>query len=139
VYPWAGVLRTVDIARTIPFAHWQHVRSYLDGAFDRLSAEDHLRGLDRDAFVLRLAHHLGKVNAAHPFREGNGRTQRAYFRQLASDAGWSLHWSRIDPRENDTASDASLMATNSHWSSSSPSSSIKRVTLRPANRCTTRA
>lgn len=31
-----------------------------------------------------------EVNAAHPFREGNGRTQRAFYRQLARDAGWNL-------------------------------------------------
>ena len=109
VYPWAGDLRTVDIARTVPFARWEHVQSYLDSVFDHLAAEDHRRGLDRDAFVLRLAHHLGEVNAVHPFREGNGRTQRAFFRQLAHDAGWSLHWSRIEPQENNTASEASLL------------------------------
>lgn len=44
-------------------------------------------GLPRDAFVRRLACYLGEVNALHPFREGNGRAQRAFFGQLARDAG----------------------------------------------------
>ena len=33
--------------------------------------------------VDRLAYFLGEVNALHPFREGNGRSQRELFRQIA--------------------------------------------------------
>ena len=39
----------------------------------------------------------------HPFREGNGRAQRAFFRQLVAAAGWRLDWSGVDPRDNATA------------------------------------
>jgi fido (protein-threonine AMPylation protein) len=31
---------------------------------------------------------------------GNGRTARAFVRQLAADAGYRLDWSRIDANEN---------------------------------------
>ena len=31
----------------------------------------------------RLAYYLGEINMIHPFREGNGRTQRIYIEQLA--------------------------------------------------------
>jgi fido (protein-threonine AMPylation protein) len=34
-------------------------------------------------FTERLTYYLGEINAIHPFREGNGRAQRAFFRQLA--------------------------------------------------------
>jgi cell filamentation protein len=40
----------------------------------------------------------------HPFREGNGRTQRAFFSQLAHDAGHHIDWVRMNPEENLTAS-----------------------------------
>jgi fido (protein-threonine AMPylation protein) len=43
-------------------------------------------------FVDRLTYYLGEVNAIHPFREGNGRTQRVFFDQLAGDAGFSIKW-----------------------------------------------
>jgi cell filamentation protein len=43
-----------------------------------------LRGLPRDVFTERLTYHIGEVNAIHPFREGNGRAQRAFFEQLSS-------------------------------------------------------
>jgi cell filamentation protein len=108
VYPWAGEIRTVAIARTDLFALPQHIVSYSARTFDGLAAERYLGGLDFDAFVERLAHYYGEVNAVHPFREGNGRTQRAFFLQLATEAGWYLAWTRMDPGVNVAASAASL-------------------------------
>jgi cell filamentation protein len=59
-------------------------------------------------FVGRLAYYLGEVNALHPFREGNGRAQRAFFGQLARDAGFTLAWQRLDPVRNVEASAATM-------------------------------
>jgi fido (protein-threonine AMPylation protein) len=59
-----------------------------------------------DAFVRRLAYYLGEVNALHPFREGNGRAQRALFGQLARGAGFTLAWQHLDPVRNVDASAA---------------------------------
>jgi cell filamentation protein len=112
VYPWAGDFRTVNIARSASFGDWRHIRTYLDQVFADLARENHLAGLDRAEFVRRLTHYFGEVNAAHPFREGNGRTQRAFFRQLARDAGWSLRWVNVSADENAAASEASLMGDN---------------------------
>ena len=112
VYPWAGDFRTVNIARSASFGDWRHIRTYLDHVFVDLARENHLVGLARQELVRRLAHYCGEVNAAHPFREGNGRTQRAFFRQLARDAGWNLRWSRVTADENAAASEASLIQDN---------------------------
>ncbi len=112
VYPWAGDFRTVNIARSASFGDWRHIRTYLEQVFADLARENHLAGLGREEFVRRLAHYFGEVNAAHPFREGNGRTQRAFFRQLARDAGWSLRWANVSAEENAAASEASLMGDN---------------------------
>ncbi len=40
----------------------------------------------------------------HPFREGNGRAQRASFAQLARDAGFTLAWQHLDAARNVEAS-----------------------------------
>lgn len=112
VYPWAGDFRTVNIARSASFGDWRHIRTYLDRVLADLTAEHYLVGLDRADFVRRLAHYFGEVNAAHPFREGNGRTQRGFFRQLARDAGWNLRWSKVTAEGNAAASEASLMGDN---------------------------
>jgi cell filamentation protein len=62
--------------------------------------------MERVPFVDRLTYYLGEVNAVHPFREGNGRTQRAFFEQLACDAGFTLNWQYLDAARNIEASAA---------------------------------
>jgi cell filamentation protein len=106
IYEWAGQIRTVAIAKGAMFCLPQYIDSSAAVIFGVLHDEDCLRGLRRDAFVGRLAHYLGEVNALHPFREGNGRAQRAFFGQLARDAGFTLAWQHLDPARNVKASAA---------------------------------
>ena len=106
IYEWAGQSRTVAIAKGAMFCLPQYIDSSAAVIFGELHDEDCLRGLRRDAFVGRLAHYLGEVNALHPFREGNGRAQRAFFGQLARDAGFTLAWQHLDPARNVKASAA---------------------------------
>lgn len=113
VYPWAGELRVVGIAKSDPFCLPQHIEAYAADVFAALAKERHLRGLPREGFLERLTHYFAEVNAVHPFREGNGRTQRAFFRQLSREAGWSLDWSGLDRHENARALTASLRGDNS--------------------------
>ncbi len=108
LYPWAGQIRTVAISKSDLFCLPAHIESYAAEVFAALAAERHLRGLDRAPFVDRLTHFVGEVNALHPFREGNGRTQRAFFAQLCRQAGWPIDWSSLDPDENVTASIAAF-------------------------------
>jgi cell filamentation protein, protein adenylyltransferase len=63
-------------------------------------------------FTGRLTYYFGEVNAVHPFREGNGRAQRAFFAQLASDAGFVLDWQHLDADRN-TAASAAIMGGDS--------------------------
>lgn len=108
VYPWAGTIRMIAIAKSDMFCLPQFIASEADRIFADLRAENHLRGLRRPDFVHRLAYHLAEINALHPFREGNGRAQRAFMRQLAREAGFALRWSRLDADRNVAASIASM-------------------------------
>ncbi|MFD3702858.1 Fic/DOC family protein [Nocardia sp. NPDC058658] len=112
VYPWAGEIRTVGIAKSDPFCLPDHIASYSAEVFAALAADGYLRGLGRTDFIVKLSHYLGEVNAIHPFREGNGRAQRAFFHQLAREAGWVIDWSGLDPEENTQASMSSLRGDN---------------------------
>ena len=67
----------------------------LKSTFAKLAAENHLKGLDADAFANRAAYYLGELNAIHPFREGNGRAQREFIRELAAEAGYRINWNRV--------------------------------------------
>lgn len=101
----------VGIAKSDPFCLPQH-EAYAAEVFGGLAKERYLRGLPRDAFLDRLTHYFAEVNAIHPFREGNGRAQRAFFRQLSREAGWPIGWSDLDLDDNVRASMASLRGDN---------------------------
>jgi cell filamentation protein len=106
LYDWAGELRTVSIGRGRLFSLPQHLEADADELFSWLARSEHLRGRDRDTFVDDLTELFADLNALHPFRDGNGRTQRAFLGQLAVDAGHPIHWAAMDPAENVAASKA---------------------------------
>ncbi|NUT08762.1 MAG: cell filamentation protein Fic [Hamadaea sp.] len=112
IYQWAGEVRTVNIAKTDLFCVHQYIETYSHEVFSALAKENYLRTLSRASFVDRLTHYFAEVNAIHPFREGNGRTQRAFFHQLCRMASWPIDWSKLDPEVNVAASVAALRGDN---------------------------
>jgi cell filamentation protein len=110
IYPWAGQVRTVNIAKeSTAFCPVQNIAAFAQDTFGRLARRDNfLRGLPLDEFVTKLTDLYGDINALHPAREGNGRAQRAYLAQLAVDAGYRLEWTGMDPERNRLASIASF-------------------------------
>jgi cell filamentation protein, protein adenylyltransferase len=106
IYEWAGQLRTVAIAKGTWFCLPQYIESAAAEVFRALHSESFLCGLPRDVFTERLTYYFGEVNAIHPFREGNGRAQRAFFEQLSSDAGFILDWQHLAADRNIAASAA---------------------------------
>jgi cell filamentation protein len=54
--------------------------------------------------VKRLAYYYDQLNFIHPFREGNGRTQRIFWTRVARDAGYEIDWDAATGDENDEAS-----------------------------------
>ena len=79
VYGWAGRYRTV---RTAKGGNWfcfpEYITAEMDKLFRRLGAPPFLPGSSAADFVLAAAKFLGDLNAVHPFREGNGRSQLAF-------------------------------------------------------------
>ena len=67
----------------------------LGRTFAELRQDDHLKGTTREEFAEKAAKLLADLNYAHPFREGNGRTQREFMSQLAAQAGHRLEWGAI--------------------------------------------
>lgn len=100
VFAWAGQIRTVQIFKETGFCLPQHIESYAAGEFGRLAKENHLRELDLPDFVHRLAYYQAEINEMHPFREGNGRAQRAFLRQLALEAGYRVDWTGLSAEDN---------------------------------------
>jgi len=79
----------------VPFAAGDSIQKGLK-AFDNVLRErDNLQGLSRQQFVEQAAGIFAFINHVHPFREGNGRTQRVFFEKLAKEAGHKLDFSVI--------------------------------------------
>ncbi|HSZ03674.1 MAG TPA: Fic family protein [Solirubrobacteraceae bacterium] len=113
IYPWAGELRSTPLAKPgSMFAPPERIESYANEMFRLLADERHLRELTRDQFADRLTHYHAEINAVHPFREGNGRAQRAFLRQLALDAGHTLAWEHLRPETIVYASQRSFQGDN---------------------------
>ncbi len=107
VFEWAGQLRAVDLTRDTPGSQPFLLVSFIERAAESAAAalreEALLRGLERREFVERLAFHYDAFNYIHPFREGNGRTQRLMWSQIAREAGWVLDWRSVQGERNDEA------------------------------------
>jgi cell filamentation protein, protein adenylyltransferase len=110
VYEWAGHTRdervalsdgtmaTEPLLRKIdgkPFMEGQLIAEGLDRIGRRLAEENHLRGLTREEFANHAADVMVDLNAVHPFREGNGRTQRIFMQELAHEAGHQIDFSVV--------------------------------------------
>jgi len=125
VYEWAGRMRNEHVklsdgtVATEPVMHKQGGLDFLAGhlisrTLDNLSNKvrdaDYLRGLPREEFATRAADIMSVLNAIHPFRDGNGRTQRAFVSALADQAGHSLDFTVVSRERMIQAS----IAANDH-------------------------
>jgi cell filamentation protein len=99
VFSWAGELRTTMLGKaeylgrpTVWFTPPHLLEHEAERTFGWLHRADLLRGLRRVEFARQAAQLLAEVNRLHPFREGNGRTQRLFVDALARQAGHELHF-----------------------------------------------
>lgn len=108
VYPFAGEVRTVNIHKlNDPGSGFFPIERFAAGAayvFGDLAGDKFLRDRTPERFVTGVAKHFDAINHLHPFREGNGRTQRIFVGQLAAAAGYRIDWRAITPEQNVHAS-----------------------------------
>lgn len=106
IYSWAGKLRTVDMTKDeTRFAPVEFLEQSAAVLFNELRVEKYLDELDGEIYLKRFAYYYSEINILHPFREGNGRTQRVFFSMLARRSGYHLAWDLMDSKENIVASE----------------------------------
>ncbi len=100
LYDWAGQIRTVDIAKKgTVFVKAEEIDSLAAACFRRLKEKSYFATLDFADFIPNIVDFYCVTNMLHPFREGNGRTQRIFIAQLIRHAGYNINFSDIDPDE----------------------------------------
>ncbi len=97
VFTWAGKPRTIRLGKGGSAFYPEHIRREMRALFADLRSKHHLRGLPADMFAHEAAAFLATLNAIHPFREGNGRTQTSFLALLADSAGHPLDLERLEP------------------------------------------
>lgn len=98
VYDWAGEYRTVRISKgDSAFCYPENIQREMTSLFAKLRRDDNLVGLSKQQFARKAASFLSDLNAIHPFRDGNGRSQMAFAALLAARAGHPLRLARLVP------------------------------------------
>ncbi|MEL4506275.1 Fic family protein [Luteococcus sp. H138] len=114
VYEWAGQVRTVDIAKGHGFFEKpDRIEARLGRVAEGLEAADFFRGMQHTQAARGLAMIYNEVNQAHPFREGNGRTQREFLSAIARVSNRVIDWQRVQGPVNDLASEAARQGDRS--------------------------
>jgi len=109
VYSWAGEKRKVEISKAgkqfFPTTHFQNAFRYIDSLisdYKKISKDN------KQQITEKLAEILDSVNYLHPFREGNGRTQREFIRLLALEKNLTLN---LNPPDNKNIYDQYMKGT----------------------------
>lgn len=71
----------------------------MNKCFDRLNALKCFQNLNFEDFIDNIVDFYCVTNMIHPFREGNGRTQRLFLSQLVDFNGYSIDFSNADTDE----------------------------------------
>lgn len=97
VYEWAGQYRTVRTSKGgNVFCYPENIAAQMKTLFQELRASEFLKDRSRDLFVSGIARFLGELNAIHPFREGNGRSQLAFLGLLGATVGHAFDFQKLN-------------------------------------------
>lgn len=100
IYVWAGDYRTI---RTAKGGNWfcypENIEQEMVRLFARLARPEFQPGSPVDQFIPALADFIGDLNAIHPFRDGNGRTQLVFIRLLGQNAGHLFRPESVEAEE----------------------------------------
>lgn len=110
IYEWAGKIRTVDMSKKgTNFAKANEIEKLANACFARLKSENYFKGQEFDEFISNIVDFYCVTNMLHPFREGNGRTQRIFISQLIRYSGYDIDFSSIN---TDDLMSATIHAAN---------------------------
>jgi len=98
IYDWAGQIRRGDFLSkgNSIFCRGPYIVENAKTIFENIKSEKYLVGINKQKLIKRMAYYMGEINALHPFREGNGRTAREFFRQLSLNAKYKLDFSKME-------------------------------------------
>ena len=108
VYRWAGDIRNCNIAKQDLFCLSEYIESFANDVFKKLKKEKYFIEYDFETTLKKLVELFADINALHPFREGNGRSQRVFIESLAKINGINLDLTNVSKMDMIIASHESI-------------------------------
>lgn len=108
VYRWAGGIRNCNIAKQDLFCLSEHIETYGNDIFNNLKKEKYFINYNNEKTLNKLVELFANINALHPFREGNGRSQRVFIESLAKINGINLDLTNVSKTDMIVASHESI-------------------------------
>ncbi len=108
IYRWAGDTRNCNIAKQDLFCLAEHIESFSNKIFNKLRLEKYFVDYDNETTLEKLVELFADINALHPFREGNGRSQRVFIESLAKINGIYLDLTNVSKEDMIIASHDSI-------------------------------
>ena len=100
IYEWAGEERTVDFSKQdTRFCTAIRIEPEANRLFSKLENDKYLSDLPENELITQAANLYSELNAIHPFRDGNGRSQRILFEQIFINCGYLISWDPISREE----------------------------------------
>lgn len=119
LYDYAGKFRDFNISKLCVntengdfeighFLESEKIDENLVKFSEKINNLNRLKGLNKDQFIENFTIYFAELNEIHPFPEGNGRATKVFMRQLANDAGYEIHYDKVNSNEWNYACKRSL-------------------------------
>lgn len=94
------------------FCLTQNIDAYANDIFSNLKRNNYFIGFPEEMLIESLVDLFCDINALHPFREGNGRTQREFILKVARINGINICFHQISRKDMIEASHESINGRN---------------------------
>jgi len=114
LYPFAGEIRSENMQKgSTLFCRPEYIHQYLDSVLKKMNQLIE-KVTNEEELLDLLAYCYSEINVIHPFREGNGRTQREFFREFVNAKvkidDYDLDYSLLDARGKQTLMNGSIIS-----------------------------
>ena len=96
IYPFAGEFRTCSIQKSTVFCRPEEIEKNIIEALEEMNAEFNNDIFYIREFAFKLARCYYELVYVHPFREGNGRTIRAFIRDFVVEKSKNMSCGPLD-------------------------------------------
>lgn len=115
LYPFAGKIRMENMTKgNTPFCRPEYIYYYLNAILNKMNLQIE-KVTNEEELLDLLAYCFSEINVIHPFREGNGRAQREFFREFVNSkvkfGNYDLDYSLLDARGKQNLMNGSIISS----------------------------